>query len=70
MAMGLEGKVEKAVYNYNRYNPDHIVHAATYFRLTDCYGNQNIVFLLIFKTGYSSIMKNCLRKPGCTSPKN
>lgn len=48
MGMGLEGKVEQAVYNYNRYNPDYIVHAATYFRLTDYYGNQKYSFSVNF----------------------
>ena len=48
MDIRLETKVEQAVHNYNRYNPDYIVHAATYFRLTDYYGNQKYSFSVNF----------------------
>lgn len=45
---GLESKVEQAVYNYNRYNPDYAVHAATYFSLTDYYGHEKQYFSVNF----------------------
>lgn len=44
----LESKVEQAVYNFNRYNPTYLVHAATYFSLTDYYGNNKHSFLIGF----------------------
>ena len=43
-----ENEVEQAVYNFNRYNPAYLVHAATYFRLTDYYGNDKHSFLVGF----------------------
>jgi len=44
----LESEVEQAVYDFNRYNPTFLVHAATYFRLTDYYGKDMHSFLLGF----------------------
>lgn len=46
--LGLESKVERAVYDYNRYNPDYLVHAASYIRLTDYHRKQKYIFSINF----------------------
>ncbi|MGE6221141.1 hypothetical protein ACQKCH_15040 [Nubsella zeaxanthinifaciens] len=46
--LGLESRVEQAVYNYNRYNPSYLVHAATYIRLEDYHYRKNYTFSINF----------------------
>lgn len=46
--LGLESKVEQAVYNYNRYNPSYLVHATTYIRLEDYHYREKYIFSVNF----------------------